>query len=178
MNIPEITQIAYTAGLFDGEGSISVSIYDRGYKNGSQTLTCNITSTDPDIIPMLKTWWDISGSVYYHERVAHDNMSTFWAWQIRTREAKFILQHIYPYLNIKKARAELAILYIDWKSVIPNNGAAGKNDFDMEIERDVWSTMRYLNSKPVPVQHNHFPIFQTLREQLVELQRKTSVTSI
>ncbi len=93
-------ELAYVAGLFDGEGSISYVPLDNGH--GSWKLTITNTSW-----PMHEWLIErIGGGVtdMKHNRVP------CWQWRLNRQKDVFLLMEaIRPYLVIKRDRVELAL---------------------------------------------------------------------
>jgi hypothetical protein len=59
---PDLLDVVYTAGLFDGEGSVSISTNGRrltqqGLPRSSPLLMIQLTSTDEGLIDWLKATW-------------------------------------------------------------------------------------------------------------------------
>lgn len=103
---PSLIDIVYTAGLFDGEGNIS--IYRRNLrkhkKSPEYALSCVITNTNPYVIDWLvKTF---GGRVYKHQAV---NRKLRFQWKMRCKQGGDFLRLICPYLIIKHPQALLAL---------------------------------------------------------------------
>jgi len=105
------TDLAYVAGIVDGEGSISIS--DKRNKEAKDakeiaqfTLQVNVKSVDE----WLPTWLSFAfgGSVYTYYNQAGNCM---WSWTIYANTASEFLKLILPYLHLKRPQAEIAIQY-------------------------------------------------------------------
>lgn len=100
--------LAYAAGLFDGEGSVFIA---RGRTNRNKSglyfsLRIEFGNTNEQAVRWMQCYF--GGSVY--ERYADiDTRRTLWAWHLRGQKALGFLKVIVPYLRIKKSQAELAI---------------------------------------------------------------------
>lgn len=100
------TDLAYTAGIIDGEGSISI----RNTKNGKYrcyVLRVDVGSTDEWLPMWLK--FAYGGSVF--NEIREKPASPLWRWTITTRQAKSFLGLILPYLQLKRPQAEIAIRF-------------------------------------------------------------------
>ena len=103
--------LAYTAGVFDGEGSvvIGVSYQQRPRNNGvrskSYRLFVSIENTNAELIQWLKATY--GGFIIHTHRSAP--RTPLWAWRLQSNQAMAFLNLIKPYLFIKKAQADLAI---------------------------------------------------------------------
>lgn len=86
----EIT-IAWAAGLFDGEGSISI------VGNRVQTV---IEMTDLDLLERVQKNF---GGKIYKLKTRQEHWKQAWRWQISsTKKAVEFLEIIYPYLGVRR----------------------------------------------------------------------------
>lgn len=97
---------AYTAGILDGEGSISA--YESGY-DGNYTLRITVVQRNDriELLEFLHTHW--GGTAHNHD--ATNGRNNTYSWTIRAKEAKKMLLKILPYLMLKKPAARLAIAW-------------------------------------------------------------------
>jgi hypothetical protein len=115
-----IAQIAYLAGILDGEGTISICdkrIMKRKSKGIRKTnkvyrarvnFSTNVTvcNTDPVIIDWLVA--NFGGSVSYSKR-QKTNWKQKITWIMPTAQISIILEKVLPYLVLKKEQAKLMI---------------------------------------------------------------------
>ena len=100
--------LAYTAGFFDGEGSINLlkSIRkDRGAGNPEYTLTVAMGQKDGATLDWIKD--NFGGNVYLVKRDG-----TFF-WATGNKQAAQFLRELLPYLQYKKPQAEAGLRYYD-----------------------------------------------------------------
>ena len=90
------TDLAYTAGIIDGEGCIYIS------KQSNDEWLCQ----------WLKFTW--GGSIYRIEP-KKERWSIAWDWTIQTNQAYIFLKTILPYLQLKRQQAEIAIKFQEKK---------------------------------------------------------------
>jgi hypothetical protein len=94
MKIIRDTDIAWFAGMFEGEGSIT----DQSYKR----TQISFKSCDYDVIQKLQAvfgFGNITGP--YHDR--YENHQEYWQIRINKKaDVLFILKSIYPYLGIRR----------------------------------------------------------------------------
>jgi hypothetical protein len=99
-------EIAWLAGLFDGEGSI---VLNR--RNRPNSLSCRITVTNT-FYPLLERVLEVTGTgvlqelTRYHTNPKH---ARSWNWQCNGTNARLILKQILPWLIVKKERAEIIL---------------------------------------------------------------------
>lgn len=95
------TQLAYTAGIVDGEGCISVHRQKR-----SHTIRVHVTNTNADLIARLLDWF--GGHVYASIRKNPRHKDAF-VWEVSALQAGIFLQQILPFLFLKRAQAEVVL---------------------------------------------------------------------
>lgn len=104
------TLLAYTAGIIDGEGCISICQHKNKTKRGfSYALTVSVWSTDEWLVQWLKMHY--GGSVVPRKFEIQAKRRTIWKWSVYANKAKDFLQLILPYLYLKRPQAELAISF-------------------------------------------------------------------
>ena len=102
------SDLAYAAGIIDGEGSIS--IFERpqhkGNRNPSFRLSIRVSMTDPVVPYWLKE--QFGGSVAYKEW-ANTKWKPVYTWTFVARKAYELSLELLPHLKTKRQQAELAI---------------------------------------------------------------------
>lgn len=98
---------AYAAGLFDGEGTISIhkEVFRSG--NTGYRLRVRMANTDRDVLEWMRTHFN--GSVNQHKQVKCHK--PYWEWVIGSAEAERFIRKIYPYLHIKLNHARVALTF-------------------------------------------------------------------
>lgn len=106
------TQMAYLAGLVDGEGHIGMSMAKRksGKHKGSHFVYVRMT-----IAVTHLGLYDIQssygfGKIYSH-KPTNRRHKTRYDWCIRSNEMKQVLPKILPFLKIRNQQAELLLRY-------------------------------------------------------------------
>lgn len=100
-------ELAWAAGLFDGEGNshFCITNQSRGYK--TPMIGINISNT---YLPLLKKFQQVTGGLGHIYVLRPHSFKTHWkpAWQFRTgkfEHAQAIMSLIWPWLsNQKKAQ--------------------------------------------------------------------------
>ena len=90
---------AYIAGIVDGEGHVSITLY-----LGHPAILMHVVNTKRSLTIWLKE--KLGGS----EFLAHpgdDRLKPRWRWEVRTLRARAILKAIHQFLIIKQRHAEL-----------------------------------------------------------------------
>jgi len=102
------TDLAYTAGIVDGEGCIRIYKSSRkGHKYLDYVLRVDVTNTEIWLCQWLR--FAFGGTVHKHGSLPHCKLC--WSWVIQAKAAGEFLQLILPYLNIKRPQAELGIKF-------------------------------------------------------------------
>ena len=117
------TDLAWLAGIIDGEGSIFVMKQGRKdrERDTNYILKMSVQSVDPYMAPeCLKITEE--GSCYLN-REKRENMSNTMKWQVCGKGATRVLKLLLPYLRVKKYQAELAIQFQEttkkhWRNMV------------------------------------------------------------
>ena len=107
------TELAYTAGIVDGEGCLGIYLANNG-ENYKPTYYAIVTVVNTD--KCLLQWLEKSygGRVFQvRHKEEGKNWKPIWRWEIRTSEALQFLTAIYPFLFIKKAQADVLISFLE-----------------------------------------------------------------
>ena len=122
------TDLSYTAGLLDGEGTVSIQVFNysryapRKKKKGQGVygrktptgfeLRVSIDNTYLPLGPWLK---DRFGGIVYIHSDKGKNLPLF-RWILKSEKARMFLLSVFPYLTIKKSQAEIAISFQEVKN--------------------------------------------------------------
>uniref|UniRef100_A0A6M3JES2 Putative HNH homing endonuclease n=1 Tax=viral metagenome TaxID=1070528 RepID=A0A6M3JES2_9ZZZZ len=99
------TDLAYTAGIIDGEGYIGIKYTGRKSGRRYRTLRVEVGNTNKILIDWLQLHY---GGSYYQAKSKPQNRQ-YWKWGLSAKQAAAFLEKILPYLLIKKYEAALAI---------------------------------------------------------------------
>ena len=117
-------EVAYFAGLFDGEGSVALYWRTDRKAKGRKNLGwfLNIANTDPR--PLVRAHQLFGGGfVPQPSRSPRNRMS--WVWYINGSKAERFLAAILPFLRIKKAQAEI---FLALRASMPGAGRRRTDD--------------------------------------------------
>lgn len=106
------TDLAYLAGIFDAEGSISV--IESSYKTATKRmprfdLAVNVVNTDKKVLQWILSC-GFGGAIYEMNKPPVGYKQCF-TYAIRDKAALGFLTVLLPYLKVKKQKAELAIAF-------------------------------------------------------------------
>lgn len=99
------SEVAYIAGLFDGEGNINIYKVERTSSKGPvYDLTIAIYSTNREVIDWL--YGLFGGYVQTKNHLKNSGYKSHWkecySWRLSSNQAQDFLRLVYPYLRIKK----------------------------------------------------------------------------
>lgn len=105
-------KLAYIAGIFDGEGSIGVSIArpKGARKTNSYRVRMRVSMCDDRAIILLQELF--GGKIKTHQP-SNPKHKLQYDWMLRSWDARQALKELLPFLVIKKERAEVAIMLIE-----------------------------------------------------------------
>lgn len=107
------TDLAYMAGLLDGEGHVFIQKRVPGNREKAKSplyvLSIGITNTHAGVIEWLQQRYVGSRSIRTREKQPKKNWRTCYFWTLSSIRAAEFLALISPYLLIKRKQAELAI---------------------------------------------------------------------
>ena len=133
-----IAEIAYIAGLFDGEGCVTCKQKptkrpDRGGKIYNQWyIRCEISMADKAIIEWIHETLGFGWSreKIYKKRPAHHKKQ--WRWCCGYRDALMFAKLIWPHTQVKLNKIEQIIDHYE-----PRAQELGDNVVDLESERQM-----------------------------------------
>ena len=102
------TDLAYFAGIVDGEGCIVIMRSKRQHSTARSPSFCallTVTSTDEWLPHQLR--FAFGGTVYL--LAPRTNHRKTWRWDIASKQAMSCLQALLPYLRLKHEQARIAI---------------------------------------------------------------------
>jgi len=95
------TDLAYVAGLIDGEGCIGAQLHKS---KDCSMIFIKVGMADRECVEFLQF---LFGGKIYQEKIKRKN--TIYVWALYGMKAWEILKEIKPYLILKRSRAEIAI---------------------------------------------------------------------
>ena len=109
-----IAELAYAAGLIDGEGHIIIYKHDRTKnskyktKNPTYILIVGCTNTDDEMIKFLHKRWGACRQTRGRQRA---NWKRVYEWTIQSSMAMNFLKEIELYMITKRHKAQLGIKF-------------------------------------------------------------------
>ena len=128
----------YLAGIVDGEGTVTLSIKQKG---GTRHLAVTVSGTELALIKYISKI--IGAGRISNKKVYKDNHTPSYAYSIHSRQALDLLRQITPYLKTYKSkRAKLALK--DYIKVTPRNGRYSP---EMERKKEIF-VKKFFSIKP------------------------------
>ncbi len=104
--------LAYTAGIIDGEGCIYIRVSDRPIPNKIRTtfygLVVEVKNTDSRMIDFL---YERYNGLRKIERRETERGKKVYCWVITGKRAVVFLESIYPFLVCKKDQVDIAVRF-------------------------------------------------------------------
>lgn len=160
---PKNIQLAYIAGLIDGEGTIG--IYKKNYKSTSKAKPSfreriSISNSNLDVLMWIKEFFP-KGSITKNTRYS-DNHSPMFRLEYHVLKVIPILRATLPYLRIKKEQAKQVLKYrVNIKVILKT--AKGK---DRKLTDEEWNK-----------RNTYYLLLKSLNKTGVQPQRLSEITS-
>ena len=137
--------IAYIAGLFDGEGSLHIKRSPEkkkkhkgkpGYRmSNSMRISMEIAMTDESVIRWVHEVLNVGTVIKRNIKgftKSGGRFKTQWRWRCTFRDTLFVCKLIWPYVQVKLHKVEQVIDHYE-----PYAKNLGENVVDLELEREI-----------------------------------------
>jgi len=135
---------AYLAGIIDGEGSIYMGVnrHPRATLGFCYEIHLEITNTDKKLIEWLMN--KLGGrNVSWRPKRCDRSLCYYWA-MAKLEDVYTVLKEVYPYLILKRERAEVAMNYIQKRlQLMATPLQRDVSKFDVHV----YEKLKYLNRK-------------------------------
>lgn len=143
-------QWAYLAGLFDGEGTFTIS--NSPPRNGSPSYAFRevyVTNTNLEVLEWLKS--KLGGTIRI-TRHSGKGWKDVYKWHAGAKQHYYVVKNILPFLIIKKKQAELILKFIKLKDKqnASKRGRKGLTKSEWEKRNKILQEVRALNKKSIP----------------------------
>ena len=141
---------AYTAGLMDGEGSITIDKRVRPDTTWYQ-VHIRVAMTKRESLEKMQQWWGghLNTEPYKHANNPGGKWSDYYAWQLWTKQAVDFLTRIRPYLVLKRPNADIAI---EFQKRIKRTGGKRIDHEELIIREELYKKMKQLNMRGLHLQ--------------------------
>ncbi len=136
-------ELAYAAGIVDGEGSISIFLCNSNKrKEQYYSLQFAVVNTNHKIIKWFKD--NFGGSTRL--KGCSDSPECMM-WRITGKKASNILEQLIPYLHIKQDQAKLAISFASTLNPLGRNRNNVCTPRTLEIREEMYKMSKQLNAR-------------------------------
>lgn len=106
-----VEQLAYLAGIVDGEGSIYIGNFSSNPKTGTLHYQTNmeVTNTDENLINWLKETFGGRINKYTFKQLPKNSRRPVFRWIVSGELIAYLCNLIQPYLVIKRAQCEIML---------------------------------------------------------------------
>lgn len=120
------TELAYIAGIIDGEGTITLM---RHHSNQTPSPEISVANTSFRLLQWLKK--TVGAGVIIKKKIYQSHHTPSYVWTLRSNAALTLMQAALPWLMIKDRRAKLILK--DYKRLTPRNGKYTKKQLAQKM---------------------------------------------
>jgi hypothetical protein len=113
-----LDHIIYAAGLFDGEGTVTLTKMNAA--NQFRAPGVSLSSTTYTLVDFMKSTF--GGQIIKLKRAKSQGHKQAWHWQTYRGSAINVLEQISPYLREPEKRRRALLILEQYKVVTPRNG--------------------------------------------------------
>jgi len=123
------TELAYVAGLMDGEGSICLSHRHKRDKYRCPNVTITSTTRALVEIPL-----QLFGGCICTHKTYKEHHKPHWSWRLYGNSAIKFCTDIYPWLREPAKAYRAKLIALRYKSVTPRNGKYSKDMHELKLQ--------------------------------------------
>jgi hypothetical protein len=116
MTLVHDTDSAYAAGLFDGEGSVTLT---RVHRERWPSPQVSVASNDREVLEWLAVRF---GGTITTKKPRQPTHAVSYDWKLTDRRALVFLQMIRPFMQIQRKRVRADLLLETYLACTPRNG--------------------------------------------------------
>lgn len=126
MKTQNVVDLAWLAGIIDGEGSIFIMKQTRKDRERAFNYILRLSVQSADRIMAFECMKLTGEGATMDAPTAKENQSNTYKWQVSGRKAANILRDLIPFMRVKKDQAESALLFQEstkkhWKHMTPKD---------------------------------------------------------
>ncbi len=141
-----VVDVAYLAGIIDGEGCISITKPTNKCPSSICGLVVLVANTNEPIIDWIQSTF---GGNKKAKKRNNDRAKVCYTWLLQGYAAEALLEAVLPYLRVKKVQGQLGLGLLRGKRLAggnSNTNAPYPEHFRKEIEQ-MRALMNYLNKR-------------------------------
>jgi hypothetical protein len=138
-----LADAAYLAGLFDGEGTLSLTAHRYSERDGTRRshgfgVRASVANTDLGVIEFVQS---VVGGGNIRREEKGDGQKTCYVLRIGAVDCRRLIPQIYPYLRIKKRQGQLLLRFMSLQDDGKRSGRRGLDLADvpeaLQIHREI-----------------------------------------
>ena len=133
--MPSDTNLAYIAGLFDGEGSIQYKQYDRKRPHNKRayptwSIRLEISMTDQSVLKWIHEILKVGTVNPKRYKTKYTlGWKKQWRWRCQHREAYYVARLLWPYAHVKLDKIQKIIDHYSSKLEIMNDKVVSLEEY-------------------------------------------------
>ena len=133
--MPSDTNLAYIAGLFDGEGCVSYKQYDRKRPHNKRayptwSIRLEISMTDQSILKWIHKILKVGTVNPKRYKTKYTlGWKKQWRWRCQHREAYYVARLLWPYAHVKLDKIQKIIDHYSSKLEIMNDKVVSLEEY-------------------------------------------------
>tara|TARA_B100000963_G_C22365910_1_gene553715 strand:- start:305 stop:727 length:423 start_codon:yes stop_codon:yes gene_type:complete len=133
--MPSDTNLAYIAGLFDGEGCVSYKQYDRKRPHNKRayptwSIRLEISMTDQSILKWIHEILKVGTVNPKRYKTKYTlGWKKQWRWRCQHREAYYVARLLWPYAHVKLHKIQKIIDHYSSKLEIMNDKVVSLEEY-------------------------------------------------
>jgi len=110
-------KLSYIAGLFDGEGTVTLSRNNKNDKYRAPVVS--MSSTSIELLEFLSS--EFGGSIV-NQKVYKEHYKKSWSWKLQRRNCIYFLNSILPYMREEEKVRRANLICNEYIKITPRNG--------------------------------------------------------
>tara|TARA_R100000426_G_scaffold5850_1_gene7903 strand:- start:201 stop:623 length:423 start_codon:yes stop_codon:yes gene_type:complete len=133
--MPSNTNLAYIAGLFDGEGCVSYKQYDRKRPHNKRayptwSIRLEISMTDQSVLKWIHEILKVGTVNPKRYKTKYTlGWKKQWRWRCQHREAYYVARLLWPYAHVKLDKIQKIIDHYSSKLEIMNDKVVSLEEY-------------------------------------------------
>ena len=133
--MPSDTNLAYIAGLFDGEGCVSYKQYDRKRPHNKRayptwSIRLEISMTDQSVLKWIHEILKVGTVNPKRNKTKYTlGWKKQWRWRCQHREAYYVARLLWPYAHVKLDKIQKIIDHYSSKLEIMNDKVVSLEEY-------------------------------------------------
>lgn len=158
--IPTAIDIGWTAGIIDGEGSVSIYPTKHAGERNGYRIVVRVSNTDRRMVEKLSMLW--GGSIHITRQNSSLGYRPINVWTVGSKTALFMLKAVVPALVTKRDQARIAIELqervihkMGYEYLVSDKKRRGMFDgsvitpSEMEVRKKLYQAVKEMNTRRI-----------------------------